>query len=435
MYDLLVESARIVRPEGSFEATLGVEDGRISYIGDAPSGLARVHVDGRGLWLLPGLVDAHVHFRDPGHSLKEDWASGSAAAAVGGVTTVCDMPNTHPPTIDLATWHDKDARARVQSRVDYAIWAGATAGNCSVLRDLIDQKLACGIKVFMGATTGPLLVDDATLVELFEQTHGLLGVHAEDEGVLAQERLRWKDVVDPEHHLVRPPEAAVAAVRRLLDLIRETKREVHICHLSTAAELALLDREGQNLPVSVEVCPHHLYLSSEDRLGNWMKCNPPVRSPEDQAALWAALHAGRLHTVGSDHAPHTRAEKMRPYWEAPSGIPGVETTLRLLMGSVASGQLAMETVAAMGAEAPARRFALKGKGRIEVGYDADFMLLDPPFLTPLLEETLQTRVGWSPFSGRLMGPFPRAVYRRGELVAAQGKVLALPGSGRRVPLL
>ena len=421
------------------------------YVGDRPAGGAKRRVSAVGKLVVPGVIDGHVHFRSPGHPHKEDWGSGSRAAASGGVTTVLDMPNTNPPTLTRVEWEQKRRLAAEQSRVNFGIWVGASAGRNAEINELMDSGDACGIKVFMGASTGPLLVDDATLVALFEQTRGLIGVHAEEEGVLVPFRQRYEGHTAPNHNAVRPPVAAVVAVTRLLELVEAHLRPVHICHLSTAAEVELVAASrsrsagagGRDLPVSTEVCPHHLFLAADQpsgfgRLmpdgtsssaGNWIKVNPPVRDEADRLAMWAAVHRNRVDTVGSDHAPHTEDEKGLPYWRAPSGIPGVETTLPLLLTAVRQGRLTLERVVELCSAEPARVFGLKGKGAIREGADADLVVLDPQHLEAGFEPgrlhrgDLLTRVGWSPFEGMPMVAKPDAVYVLGRLVAAKGQIV------------
>jgi len=423
VYDLIVEDATILSSRGRTVADIAVEEGRIVYVGHRPAGRARTRVSAIGRFVMPGMVDTHVHFRDPGHAHKEDWESGSRAAVTGGVTTVCDMPNTNPPTLTRAEWNDKRGLAEARSRVDFGIWVGAAAGNLAEADELMRSGDACGIKVFMGASTGPLLVDDATLVRVFHETQGLIGVHAEDESMLVDARNQFAGVAAPDHNAVRPPAAAAAAVRRLVELVRETRRDVHICHLTTAAELAVLDPVRGDLPITTEVTPQHLHLSTESALGNWMKCNPPIRSELDRRALWTAVKRMQIDTLGSDHAPHTRAEKERPYWEAPSGIPGVETSFPLMMAAVKLGRLSLERFVQLACEAPARRFGFRDKGFVEVGKDADLVMFTEGELTRLDASDLQTRVGWSPFVGQRLAPKPECVWIRGTVVAARGKLV------------
>ena len=424
MYDLVIEGATLVSGSGRRTADVGVIDGTVAYVGESPGGAARERVDGTGAFLLPGLVDTHVHFRDPGHPHKEDWGSGSAAAVSGGVTTVCDMPNTAPPTLTRAAWEEKRDRAAAASHADFGLWVGAARDNHDSIRDLMDSGDACGIKVFMGASTGPLLVDPDTLARLYAQTSGLVGVHAEDEDALVPLRARYADDPCPDHNAVRPPLAAVAAVRHLLTLVAAHRRPTHICHLSTAAELALVEPLRGTLPVTTEVCPHHLFLCAEEPQGNYTKVNPPVRASVDRDALWEALGRGALDTVGSDHAPHTHEEKRRPYWDAPSGMPGVETIFPLMMRAVREGRMDLEGFVRMTSETPARVFGFARKGRIAAGADADLVLYRERDLVTLAAADLLTRVGWSPFLGMQVAPKPECVWLRGRKVAARGRIVA-----------
>lgn len=423
MYDLIVEDATVVSSAGRSVADVCVEEGRIVYVGARPAGSARKKCSAIGRFLIPGVIDTHVHFRSPGHPHKEDWTSGSRAAVSGGVTTVCDMPNTSPPTLDRVTWEEKRALAAAESRANFGIWIGATAGNNDEINHLMSSRLACGIKVFMGASTGPLLVDDPTLVQLFKETAGLIGVHAEDETMLTAMRAQFMADPAPEHNVVRPPAAAESAVRRLLELTREHRRPVHVCHVSTAAELSVLEEVRGLLPVTTEVAPHHLWLSTDASKGNLTKVNPPVRDELDRRALWTAVRRGHIDTVGSDHAPHTREEKALPYWQAPSGIPGVETTFPLLVAAIRQGRLSIERLVQLCCEAPARIFRFDRKGWIKPGFDADFLLFTEGELVKLQATDLLTRVGWSPYTGQKIGAKPEYVYIGGRLVSQRGQIV------------
>lgn len=432
MYDLLIEDATIVTGTSRTVADIGVIDGKIAYVGSRPGGGAKQKVSAIGRFVIPGLVDTHVHFRDPGHPAKEDWESGSRAAVSGGVTTVCDMPNTKPPTLTRKDWDEKRALAANRSRANFGIWVGASAGNIDEARALADDGPACGIKVFMGASTGPLLVDDATLERFFAGTKALMGVHAEDETVLERLRQEWAGRTPPSHHAARPAEAATSAVAKLITFTRAMPRPVHLCHVSTMAEMDLLERVRGILPITSEVCPHHLFLSTDTDLRNFGKVNPPVRPETDRRALWTAFTRGKIDTVGSDHAPHTRDEKEKAYEEAPAGMPGVETTLPLLFAQVKQGKIPLERLVAACCEAPARIFGFTNKGAIRQGADADLVILKDRDLVRLAEQQLLTRVGWSPFTGQRMSPKPDAVYVLGNLVAAAGEIVGDEVRGRLV---
>ena len=423
VYDVIIEDGTVVSASGRRVADVAIEGGIITYVGPRPAGGARRRISAAGRYVLPGFIDTHVHFRDPGHPHKEDWESGSRAAVIGGTTTVCDMPNTSPPTITVAAWEDKAAGAAARSRANYGIWFGGAAGHVDDARRMADEGAACGIKVFMGASTGPLLVDDATLGEIFARTDALLGVHAESEAVLELQRAAWSGRTPPTHHDARPAEAAVEAVRRLIELCRARPRPVHVCHVSTAAELAELEAVRGHLPITLEVSPHHLWLDNTMPLGNLGKVNPPLRPPADRVALWQALNSGVLDTIGSDHAPHTLAEKGLPYEQAPAGLPGVEMVFSLLAGAVREGRLSVERMVSLCAEAPARLFGFTSKGRVAEGADADLLIYAPSDLLALSAAQVLSRVGWSPFVGVQAHPFPDDVLVGGRVVAGGGRMV------------
>lgn len=425
MYDLIIRDATIVSSSGRQVADIAIEGNKIAYVGGKAGGPARRDIDAIGRFVMPGVIDPHVHFRDPGDGRKETWGTGSRAAVAGGVTTVLDMPNTTPPTLDAATVKAKLATAAKLSVSNYGVWVGAASGNLDRLGDLWDAGQICGIKVFMGDSTGALAVDVRTLEGVFTRTRGLIGVHAEDQVLLEVARKREASKASPVHNDVRPPEAAVEAVRRLVELVRQTGRHVHICHLSTQGELNLLDPFRGDLPITSEVTPHHLFLSVEsmgDKLGNLGKVNPPIRSELDRKALWTAVKRGRIDAFASDHAPHTLEEKRRPYWQAPAGIPGVETLYPLLMSAVNHGRMNLERLVEMCCEGPARIFGLVDKGHIRAGADADILLFREGEMVRLGRDHLHTRVRWSPYVGKEVGAFPEMVLVQGRVVARRGRL-------------
>lgn len=434
MYDLLIRDATIVSSAGRLVADIAVEDGKIAYVGGSPAGGAHEEVSAIGHFVMPGVIDTHVHFRDPGHTHKEDWASGSRAALKGGVTTVLDMPNTDPPTLDEKTIRAKLALAAEKSVVNFGVWIGASPDSLANIGPAWDAGLVCGTKVFLGNSTGALAIDDETFARVFTETKGLIGIHAEDEGKLTAARARYEGQEGPEHNDVRPPEAAAEAVSRILTMVQETGRSVHICHMSTSAELNILEPHHGDLPITTEVCPHHLFLSVETYKGdkNLAKVNPPVRSELDRRALWTAVKRGRLHTFGSDHAPHTAEEKAQDYWNAPSGIPGIETMFPLLLNAVRHGRLNLERLVEMSCEAPARIFGLANKGTIEEGKDADLILFKEGESTRLAKDMLVTKAGWSPFVGREVSVPPVLVVVNGVVGARNGVLMDDPQPGQAV---
>ena len=382
---------------------LRVEDGIITQIGvvDAPIGEV---VDGRGLTLMPGVIDPQVHFREPGAEHKEDLESGGRAAAAGGVTSLLEMPNTKPPTVTREALLDKHARAEGRCRAHWGFFFGATPENALVARDVED--LACGVKVFMGSSTGTLLVDsDEALEAHFASGSRLpIAVHAEDEARLralaaalgAQGPLDVRD-----HPRLRDPEAAVRATRRAVALAERYKRRLHILHLSTAEEVELLAGRPRDGLVTSETLPQYLWLDERDyeRLGTRVQMNPPVRDARHGAALWKGLREGVIDCMATDHAPHTLAEKALPYGQAPSGMPGVQTLLPLMLHAAHLGHCTLPQVVRWLCEGPARVWSLPSKGRLAVGADADLVLVDRRRPRLMRDIDMHSRCGWTPFAG------------------------------------
>jgi len=434
LYDLIIRDGTIVRSSGRLVADIAIQDGKIAYVGGNPAGKAKEEISAIGRFVMPGVIDTHVHFRDPGHPAKESWSTGSREAVRGGVTTVLDMPNTSPPTLDAETVASKLANASANSVVNFGVWVGASAESIPRISDLWDSGQVCGTKIFMGSSTGALGVTPEVLENTFLKTKGLIGVHAEDQPTLDAAHAKWKDHPNPVHNDVRPPEASVKAVETLIELVQRTNRHVHICHLSTAGELSALDPYRGDLPISCEVSPHHLFLSTDNasNLGNLIKVNPPVRTELDRRAMMAALKRGRLDTFGSDHAPHTLEEKQQDYWSAPSGLPGVGTMFPLILGALKNGRIGLELMVSMCAEAPAKLFGLDGKGVIEEGADADLVLFREGVTTKLTQEMVSCHCGWSPFVGREVGVSPDFVIVGGRIASRSGVLMDDIGLGQAV---
>jgi dihydroorotase len=436
---LLVRGGRVVRPDGVREADVRVVDGRIEAVGPglppAPGGEV---VEAGGLLVLPGLIDPQVHFREPGFPHKEDLSSGSLAAVAGGVTSFLEMPNTNPPTTTPEALADKLARARTRCFADHAFFLGATAENADRLGEWEaewgEAGGLAGVKVFMGSSTGTLLVpDDATLERVLRSGRRRVAVHAEDEPRL---RERWAAVAAGTpvraHPEVRDVETALRATIRLLDLAEQTGRKVHVLHLTTVEEVDLLRERGLGDLATAEVTPNHLFLAAPDcyeRWGSLVQMNPPVRGREHLEALRAALTDGTVACIGSDHAPHTVEEKARPYPKSPSGIPGVQTILPLLLTAVRDGWLRLTDLPRVTAEEPARVYGIAGKGRIEPGYDGDLVVVDPEVRGPLPAAWLRSRAGYSPYVGMLLAGWPVATILRGRVVYRDHEPVGDP-SGR-----
>ena len=419
---LLVRGGLVVSGSGLSEQDVLVVDGRIEALGEdlvAPVGVAVL--DATGLYVLPGLIDPQVHFREPGATHKEDLASGADAAVAGGVTSFFEMPNTKPATTTPDALADKLERAAGRCRADHAFFLGATAENADRLGEWEQAPGCAGVKVFMGSSTGDLLVpDDATLERVLRSGSRRVAIHSEDETRLKERYAALEPGTSVlRHPAVRDVETAVRATTRLLDLVERTGRKVHLLHVSTAEEVALLRERDLGELVTAEVTPNHLFLSAPEcyeRYGSLAQMNPPVRGRRHQEALREALVDGTIACIGSDHAPHALEEKNRPYPASPSGIPGVQTILPLLLTAVRSGWLTLTDVVRVTAEAPARVYGLRGKGRLEPGADGDVVLVDPTVRQPLPVGWLQSRAGWSPYVGTLLAGWPTVTVLRGRVV-------------------
>jgi len=430
-YDIILKNGTVWTPGGPIEADIGITDGRFAGIG--VSGDAGETIDCTGLTVLPGVIDSQVHFREPGLEEKEDLESGSRAAVLGGVTAVFEMPNTKPNTDSAEAIAYKLSRARDRMWCDHAFYVGATAANAEQLAELERLPGTAGVKIFMGASTGDLLVsDDAALARVLAHGRRRVAIHAEDEPRM-QERMGERIEGDPSSHPVwRDDESAILATRRILKLARAARRPIHVLHVTTPAELELLSRNKDI--ATCEVTPQHLTLAGEDaypRLGSYAQMNPPIRSGAHRDGLWHWLNQGVADVLGSDHAPHTREEKAKPYPASPSGMPGVQTLLPLMLNHVAEGRLSLQRLIELTSAGPQRVFGLTGKGRIAAGYDADVTIVDLKARWTIEENWLASRCGWSPFTGMNITGKPVATIIRGRQVMREGQ-LASEAKGRPI---
>lgn len=419
-YDLKLTGGTVHGPGGPVAADVGVSGGRIVAIGAA--GDAGRTIDCTGLDILPGVIDTQVHFREPGLVHKEDLESGSVAAVMGGVTAVFEMPNTKPNTDSAEAIADKLTRAKGRMWCDHAFYVGATNHNARDLAELERMPGTAGVKIFMGASTGDLLVsEDASLAEVLASGHRRVAIHAEDEARM-NARVGERRAGDPSSHPEwRDDESAILATRRILTLARAARRRIHVLHVTTPAELELL---GRNKDIaSCEVTPQHLTLAGEEaypRLGTLAQMNPPIRSGTHRDGLWHWLNQGVPDVIGSDHAPHTREEKARAYPDSPSGMPGVQTLLPLLLDHVAQGRMTLQRLIELTSAGAQRLFGIVGKGRIAVGYDADFTVVDRRKRWTVEESWLASRAGWSPFTGATLTGKPIGTIVRGQVAMWDG---------------
>jgi dihydroorotase len=425
-FDLVLRGGTIVSRDGAAERDVAVSAGTIVAVGHFPEEQGERTLDCRGLHILPGVIDTHVHFREPGLTHKEDLETGSRAAVMGGVTAIFEMPNTAPSTTTAERLADKLARAEGRMCCDFAFYVGATHANIDLLPKLESLPGCCGVKVFMGSSTGELLVDDEhDLSRILARIGRRAAFHSEDEARLRDRRSLQVENDPSTHPLWRDAEAAVRATVRLLRLARAARKPVHVLHVSTADELPLL-AAARDL-ASVEVTPHHLTLSGPEayeRLGTRAQMNPPIRDAAHRQALWEALRSGFVDVLGSDHAPHTLEEKARPYPRAPSGMPGVQTLVPVMLDHVNHGRLALERFVDLTSHAAARLFGIERKGRIAEAYDADFTIVDLKAMRRIDDDWIESRCGWTPYAGMAIRGWPMGTIVRGNLVMWEGQILS-----------
>jgi dihydroorotase len=432
-YDLIVAGGTVVNQDGVGRADIGVRAGRIAAIGDLGRASAGRRIDAAGLHVLPGVIDSQVHLREPGAEAKEDLESGARAAVLGGVTSVFEMPNTSPSTTTPEALADKVARGRARMACDFAFWFGATAANVATLAEAERLEGCAGVKMFMGSSTGDLLVSDSGDVRaVLANGRRRVAVHSEEEPRL-RARAHLRVAEDPSSHPVwRDAEAARACTARLIGLARETGRRVHVLHISTADELPLLEAEKDL--VTCEATPHHLTFDGDTdyaRLGTYLQMNPPVRGAAHRDAIFAALRGGLIDVLGSDHAPHERAAKDRAYPDTPSGMPGVQTLVPVMLTHVAQGRLTLQRFVDLTSHGPQRIFGIAGKGRIALGWDADLTLVDLSARREITDGWIASKCGWTPYAGMVATGWPRMTVIRGRLVMAEDEVL-LPTGGAPV---
>lgn len=425
-FDLIIRHGTTVTPSGIVTADIGVRAGRIAAIGALGSASAAEEIDAHGLYVLPGIIDSQVHFREPGLEHKEDLATGTAAAAMGGVTAIFEMPNTKPGTTTADAIRDKLARAEGRAWTDHAFFLGAAADNIDHIAEWERLPGCAGVKIFMGSSTGSLLVaDDETLTKVLAQGFRRIAVHCEDEPRLIERQHIAAEGAHPRvHHIWRDVETALKATRRIVSIAEAQRRRIHVLHVTTADEMEFL--AGHKDLITVETTPQHLTLSAPEcyeRLGTYAQMNPPIREEHHRAALWRAVADGVVDVIGSDHAPHTSDEKDKPYPQSPSGMTGVQTLVPIMLDHVNSGRLSLERFVDLTSAGPARIFNIAGKGRVALGYDADFTLVDMQTERVITNQWIVSRCGWTPFDGKRVTGWPIATIIRGRTVMRDGQLM------------
>lgn len=420
---LSIRHARILLPNGEFLlGDVQICDGKIVGVAAEIVASGDREIDASGLTLLPGVIDPQVHFREPGLEHKEDLFTASCACAKGGVTSFLEMPNTRPLTTTQAALDDKLRRAAEKCLVNYGFFIGATA---EILPDLLSANPTSGIKVFMGSMHGDLLMDDAAVLEaIFAKGDRLIAVHAEDQARINQRRQEFAGISDVAiHSQIQDNQAALLATQLAVKLSKKYQRRLHILHLSTGEEAEFLRQEKPSW-VTAEVTPQHLLLntSAYETIGSLAQMNPPLREPRDNEILWQALLDGVIDFIATDHAPHTLAEKAQTYPNTPSGMPGVETSLPLMLTQAMNGRCTVAQVANWMSTAVAKAYKIPNKGKIAPGFDADLVLVDLEKHRPVVREEMASKCGWSPFEGWNLTGWPVVTIVGGKVVFENGKL-------------
>jgi len=440
MASILITNTLTVNEGRSIHQDLLVRNGRIEAIGGNLAGRdAGMVIDADGRALFPGMIDDQVHFREPGLTHKGDIRSESRAAVAGGITSYMEMPNTSPPTTTIALLEEKHRLARDTSFANYSFYLGGANDNIEAVKTL-DPKQACGVKVFMGASTGNMLVDDPVALEqIFTHSPTIVATHCEDSPTIDENTRRFQaihgdDIPIALHPAIRSEAACYRSTALAVELARRCNTRLHVLHLSTAKELALLSSMPLEAKrITAEVCVHHLLFSGTDYRdkGNLIKCNPAIKTEADRRELLAALQAGTIDVVGTDHAPHTLAEKQRSYMQAPSGLPLVQHALVSLLEHVHDRALSLEQVAEKTAHNPARLFGVKERGYLREGYWADLVLVDLQRPSVVDDQPVHYHCGWTPFAGRTFRSSVAATLVSGHLAFIDGKIDPSP-AGRRL---
>jgi len=403
--DLTIKNCKVWNRNNILDVGIAIDQGKIVSISkDTRLPTSDEKIDCKGNIVLPGLIDVHVHFREPGLTWKEDWSTGSKAAAKGGITYVMDMPNTKPPTTKIDRILEKKKLAK-KSVINFGIYAGICEENIDQIGEL--AKHADAFKIYMGKSTGELKLDKHDLLlkafSEISKTNKVVCVHAEDQKIIDKFSKKYKDRDDPiAHALSRPPKAEIKAIKEAIEIAKQTKVKLHVCHLSTKRGLELIkNAKREGIDISCETCPHYLFMTQDDlkKMGKLVKMVPPLRTKKDQMALWKGINDGTVDILATDHAPHTLEEKSKGTWDAPSGVPGVENSLQLMLNAVNKGLIDLKKVVRLMHDNPVKRFGLGNYGNIEKENAANFSIVDLKRKWKISNENLLTKCGWSPYEG------------------------------------
>ncbi len=432
-YQLIIKNGTVLTPQGRKQTDVAVKDGKIVALGNFQNEKAAKVVDATNQFVLPGLVDTQVHFREPGLEYKENLEAGTKGAVLGGITGVFEMPNTTPSTTTVEALNDKINRMKGRAWCNYAFYVGGTPDKATDWHMLEELPGCCGIKIFMGASTGNLLVEEDAAVEaILSKTKRRVSIHSEDNFILKERKHIAEEGAHPRFHPIwRSKESAVSSTNRLLAIARKTGAKVHVLHISTAEEMEIL-KKNKDI-ASVEILANHLTFNSDEyeTLGTRIQMNPPIRDKETQAGLWKAVQENIVDVFGSDHAPHTLEEKAKPYPQSPSGMPGVQTIVPTLLSHINAGRMTLEKLVDGMSGKLNQLWGVKNKGRIEQGYDADFTIVDMNKSVTYLDSMMANVSGWTPLNGRTLKGAPTYTIIAGKVVMDNGKLdESLKGIGR-----
>ena len=428
MLDLIIKNGFCYIDGNLKKLDLGITKDKISQIGDLSKEKANNFFDAENLIVLPGCMDTQVHFREPGSTDAEDLNSGSKAAVVGGITGVFEMPNTKPPTSNKKEFQNKLNLAKNRMYCNYAFYFGATPDNHKDLSELKNLEGCCGVKLFAGSSTGTLLVDKEKDIEkVFEKTSKIVSVHSEDEEILNLRKKLIKKGNVLTHPVWRNEECAISSTRKIVKIAKRLNKKAHILHVTTKEEVDFLSQNKGN--ITFEITPQHLTLTSPEcyeKLGTFAQMNPPIRDKSHFDRLWYAVRNNYNDTIGSDHAPHLKKNKQKEYPDSPSGMPGVQTLLPVMLNHINEGRLKLDQLVKLLCENPTNIFGIQNKGFINKSFDADFTIIDLNKVIEIKNEKIESKCGWSPFDGYKFKGTPVATIINGKIKMKNGKILGDP---------
>ncbi len=427
MLDLIIKNGKCYIDGDLKEVSVGVKGGKINQIGEISSDTKET-IDAKDLYVLPGCIDTQTHFREPGSTDTEDLHSGSRAAVAGGITAVFEMPNTNPPTSNIKEFQRKLDLAKNRMFCNYAFYFGATAENVNQLAELKDLEGCCGIKLFVGSSTGNLLVAlEEDIDKVFQHCSKIVAVHSEDEEILNRNKKLIKNGDVHSHPVWRSEECAISSTRRIVRIAKKYNKKAHVLHITTKQEIDFLSQNKGN--ITFEITPQHLTIYAPDcydKLGTYAQMNPPIRDKSHYDRLWYAVKNNINDTIGSDHAPHLKENKDKEYPNSPSGMPGVQTLMPVMLNHVNNGKLSLNQLMNLVCENPIKIFGIKNKGFIKEGYDADFTIVDMNKKIVIKNENIESKCGWSPFNNLEFKGTPVSTIIAGKIKMQDGKILGDP---------